>query len=308
MVEYPGAAWAGVSPNRSARAGTVKLFIVHHWAGTGDAIAQRNVFMGANSRDVSPNYQVNADGSVFEIVPPDRFRAWTTGTIDHQAVTCETQNISGAPNWGISAASHEAIAQLVAWAAARYGFPIQRGAVVSGNVVTRPGVVGHRETPAGRETSTACPGPSMDLDYIVARAAQIAAGIPLNPIDHARLRRQKEETMYVRGASNPEIYATSTDANGNLRVRLAKKAEAAYAGAGGLVIFGDDATLTMLGIEGQYMKPYSPTVDAKIDFTPAQLAEIASHIEPGMTADEVKAAVAEGMQAVVGAIGFSPKS
>lgn len=308
MAEYPGAAWAGVSPNRSARAGRVQLFIVHHWAGTGDAIAQRNVFMAANSREVSPNYQVNADGSVFEIVPPDRFRAWTTGAIDHQAVTCETQNTSGAPNWGISAASQEAIAQLVAWAAARYGFPIQRGQVNDGNVIARAGVVGHRETPAGRGTGTACPGPSMDLDWIVARAQQIAAGIPATPpIDHARLRRQKEETMYVRGASNPDIYATSTDANGNLRVRLAKKAEAAYAAAGGLVIFGDDATLTMLGIEGQYTKPYSPSVDAKIDFTPDQLAEIASYIEPGMTPDQVKAAVADGMAAVVGSIGFAPK-
>lgn len=114
--------------------------------------------------------------------------------------------------------------------------------------------------------------------------------------------------MYVRGASNTDIYSTTTDANGNFRVRLAGKAEAAFAGAGGLVIIGDDATLTMLGIEGQYRKPYSPTIDADIDFTPAQLAEIASHIQPGMTPEEVKAAVAEGMAAVVGSIGFAPKS
>lgn len=306
MAEYPGAAWAGVSPNRSPRQGTVKLFIVHHYAGTQDPASARNRFMAANDRSVSPNYQVNADGSVFEIVPPDRYRAWTTGAIDHQAVTCETQNASGAPSWAITSASHEAIAHLIAWAAARYGFPIQRGQVADGNVVTVPGVVGHRETPAGRQTSTACPGPSMDLNWLVARAQQIAAGI--SPIDLNLERRKKEETMYLRGTSNADIYATSTDANGNFRVRLAGKAEAAYAAAGGLVIFGDDATLTMVGIEGQYRKPYSPTVDADVDFTPEQLREIASHIEPGMTPDEVKAAVAEGMTAVVGSIGFAPKS
>ena len=176
MAEYPGAAWAGVSPNRSDRQGKVRLFIVHHYAGTQDPASARARFMSSNDRSVSPNYQVNADGSVYEIVPPDRFRAWTTGTIDHQAVTCETQNTSGAPTWGISRESHEAIAHLVAWAAQRYGFPIQRGRVEDENVVAVPGVVGHRETPAGRATATACPGPSMDIDWIVNRARQIAGG------------------------------------------------------------------------------------------------------------------------------------
>lgn len=178
MAEYPGAAWAGVSPNRSDRQGKVRLFIVHHYAGTQDPASARARFMSSNDRSVSPNYQVNADGSVYEIVPPDRFRAWTTGTIDHQAVTCETQNTSGAPSWGISRESHEAIARLVAWASQRYGFPIQRGRVNDGNVVAIPGVVGHRETPAGRQTSTSCPGPSMDLEWIVDRARQIAGGSP----------------------------------------------------------------------------------------------------------------------------------
>ncbi|MFM9577800.1 peptidoglycan recognition protein family protein, partial [Streptomyces turgidiscabies] len=102
MAEYPGAARAGVSPNRSDRQGKVRLFIVHHYAGTQDPESAWKRSMSSNDRSVSPNYQVNADGSVFEIVPPDRFRAWTTGTIDHQAVTCETQNTSGAPTWGIS--------------------------------------------------------------------------------------------------------------------------------------------------------------------------------------------------------------
>lgn len=176
MGLYPGAARSGLSPNRTKRTGKVQLFIVHHYAGTTAPDAAWRRFMAANDRKVSPNYQVNADGSVFEVVPPDDYRAWTTGSIDHQAVTCETQNTSGAPNWGISRESHEAIAHLIAWASARYGFPIQRGEVAAGNRVTRPGVVGHRETPAGRQTSTACPGPSMDLDWLVERARQIANG------------------------------------------------------------------------------------------------------------------------------------
>lgn len=178
MAEYPGASRAAVSPNRSPRQGRVQLFIVHHYAGMQDPESAWRRFNAANDRSVSPNYQVNADGSVFEVVPPDRFRAWTTGTIDHQAVTCETQNTSGAPAWGISPKSLEAIAHLIAWASKRYGFPIQRGAVADGNRVTRAGVVGHRETPAGKATGTACPGPSMDLDWLVNRAQQIASGSP----------------------------------------------------------------------------------------------------------------------------------
>lgn len=190
MAEYPGAAWAGVSPNRSDRQGKVRLFIVHHYAGTQDPASARARFMSSNDRSVSPNYQVNADGSVYEIVPPDRYRAWTTGAIDHQAVTCETQNTTGAPTWGISRESHEAIAHLVAWAAQRYGFPIQRGRVDAGDVVAVPGVVGHRETPAGRQTGTACPGPSMDLDWIVNRAQQIAGGSP------AGTRKEDDDMPY----------------------------------------------------------------------------------------------------------------
>ncbi len=177
MSEYPGVAWAGVSANKSPRQGKVRLFIVHHMASTQSAASARSRFMGSNDRSVSPNYQVNADGSVYEIVPPDHYRAWTTGAVDHQAVTCETQNTSGAPSWGISHASMEAIAHLVAWASKRYGFPIQRGRVTgttNANVVEVPGVVGHNETPAGRRTSTACPGPSMDINWIIARAQQIA--------------------------------------------------------------------------------------------------------------------------------------
>jgi len=201
MGEYPGAQWAGVSPNKAPREGKVQLFIVHHWAGgyggnrEAAARAQRDVFMRPNARRVSPNFQVNADGSVFEIVPPDRYRAWTSGLIDHKAVTCETQNISGEPHWGVSAESHEAIARLVAWAAQRYGFPIQRGQVGKGNRIVKPGVIGHREAPTA---ATACPGPSMDLDAIVARARALAGSTPTAaPATAGPPKAEEEDDMYT---------------------------------------------------------------------------------------------------------------
>lgn len=161
---YPGASWADVSPNKSVRTEDVDYFVIHHAADTSTLTAQRRRFMTANDRNVSPNWLIGADGSVSEIVPPDDYRAWTTGAFDHQAVTVETQNTSGDPAWGISEASHEAIARLVAWAAERYDFPIDRAHVI-----------GHREVPG---QATACPGPSMNLDRIVELAQQYATGEP----------------------------------------------------------------------------------------------------------------------------------
>lgn len=206
MSLYPGAARGGLSPNRSPRQGKVKLFIVHHYAGTQDPESAWKRFNSANDRSVSPNYQVNADGSVFEVVPPDDYRAWTTGVIDHQAVTCETQNTSGAPAWGISRESHEAIAHLIAWAAQRYGFPIQRGRVADGNRIEIPGVVGHRETPAGRQTSTSCPGPSMDLEWLVRRAQEIASGKPAGG-NEVVLEKESDEMKIIGDGKGSQKFA-----------------------------------------------------------------------------------------------------
>lgn len=128
--------------------------------------------------------------------------------------------------------------------------------------------------------------------------------------DPALLRRQREEIMYVRGATNDDVYAVSTDPNGPGglpvgRMRHCNTNEAAF--ARNVLITGDDATLTGLGIELGYTKPYTPTVDTDIEFTPEQLKEIASYIKEGMTPEQVKAAVKEGMESVVGSIGFKAK-
>lgn len=157
---YPRAARRGDSPNSSPRTEAVQCFIIHHYAGTTPPDEAWTRFMTSNDRDVCPTWQVNADGSVFECMNPDTRRPWTSGAIDNRAVTVETQNTTGAPHWGISPASHEAIAALVAFAAERYGFPLDRDHVF-----------GHNE--AASAYPTACPGPSMNLDWIVTRAIQI---------------------------------------------------------------------------------------------------------------------------------------
>jgi len=150
---FPQSDWWAHSPNSSPRDEKVQYFVVHHAASTASVESLRTRFMTPNDRNVSPNWLIGKDGSISEIVPPDNYRAWTTGAFDHKAVTVETQNTSGEPNWGITEESHHAIAKLVAWAARRYNFPIDRAHVI-----------GHREVPG---QSTACPGPSMDLNRIV---------------------------------------------------------------------------------------------------------------------------------------------
>lgn len=159
---YPGATWWNHSPNSSPRRATDKIeyFVVHHAATTASVSSLQSRFMSTNDRNVSPNWLIGADGSVSEIVPPDKFRAWTSGAFDYKAVTVETQNTSGEPNWGISEESHVAIAKAVAWASKRYGFPIDRNHVI-----------GHKEVPGA---ATACPGPSMNLEKIVQYAIEFA--------------------------------------------------------------------------------------------------------------------------------------
>lgn len=159
MSTYPAAARRGDSPNSSPRTARIELFIIHHYAGFTPPDQAWNRFMTANDRDVCPTWQVNADGSVFECMDPDRRRPWTSGAVDNRAVTVETQNITGAPDWLCSDASHEAIAALVAFAHARWGIPLDRSHVI-----------GHREAPGAY--ATACPG-GINLDWIVTRAIQI---------------------------------------------------------------------------------------------------------------------------------------
>lgn len=127
------------------------------------------------------------------------------------------------------------------------------------------------------------------------------------PIDYGLLRRQKEDNMFVRGASNPfVIYATYTDAKGRPRMRLCGPNEAACAVAGNLAITADDTTLTNLGIEGRYGLPddsvkeavwYDTLVQRKNDegvvYTVETLQELADAksntiallAEPGATVD-----------------------
>lgn len=173
--KVPGTFLGRWSPNCEKRTGHQDYFVIHHAADTRDVSVQVDRFMTANDREVSPTWFVGASGSSTKIVHPDD-RQWTTGKIiDQQAVTVETQNTTGAPNWGISEASIETIAQLVAWWSKTYNGKLDRDHVL-----------GHDEARVKLDPSigaTACPGPSMDLDRIVKRAQEINAPVIPQPGD-----------------------------------------------------------------------------------------------------------------------------
>ena len=132
---------------------TVQRVIVHNWAGLTGGI-ERLVY---SDDEASANYIGLSDGSMIGSVPEER-RAWTSGSydVDAQSITVEIQNTTTAPNWQVSEESINALVELIADIARRYGW----------GYVDRSRVRGHREFAA-----TECPGPFLygHLDGIITR-------------------------------------------------------------------------------------------------------------------------------------------
>lgn len=140
------------------RQGGIDTLQIHHT--TTLSYAGARALMSPGGRVVSANGVMTPDGKLGLVVPLNR-RAYTSATrYDHRSLTVECCNTSLAPDWGISAATHERLARLAYEMHVEYGMPLDRAHVI-----------GHGEVPG--TYATACPGPSMDLNWIVARANQI---------------------------------------------------------------------------------------------------------------------------------------
>lgn len=149
------------SSEYSSRLGVqVRYLQIHH--ATMLSLSGLISMMQPGGRDVSANGALGSDGHLVEVVPATS-RAFTSGvaSFDRQCITVETCNTSLGPTWGISSASRERLARL-AVAMFRAGW-------LGG--LTRQFILGHNEVPG--TYATACPGPDMNLDWIVARANQI---------------------------------------------------------------------------------------------------------------------------------------
>lgn len=175
---YPKAVrgWNVPLSSDRAKGSAIEWFIIHHQGSTSD---DESYFKTDNSRGSCPTWQVKTDGSVVEFIAPDK-RPSSSGEANSKSVAVETQNSSGAPNWGITEKSHESIAQLVAWVSQQTeinGVPVRlkldRTHVFGDNEITAKTGLPMR--------ATACPGPSMNMDWIVNRAKEIVAAATPKP-------------------------------------------------------------------------------------------------------------------------------
>ena len=144
---------------------TVQRVIVHNWAGLTGGI-ERLVY---SDDEASANYIGLSDGSMIGSVPEER-RAWTSGSydVDASSITVEIQNTTMAPNWQVSEESINALIELIADIARRYGW----------GSVDRSRVRGHREFAA-----TECPGPFLygRLEEIATRANALLRADHISP-------------------------------------------------------------------------------------------------------------------------------
>ena len=101
-----------ISPNSNPRKNNIKKITIHHMAGNLSVETCGNVF-ASTSRQASSNYGVGSDGRIGMYVE-EKNRAWTSSSPnnDHQAVTIEVANDSGAPNWHVSDTALEATINL----------------------------------------------------------------------------------------------------------------------------------------------------------------------------------------------------
>lgn len=123
----------------------------HHMAAVmaADDCARSHLY---SSRESSANYYIGNDGTICAGVAENR-RAWTSSSRenDHQAITIEVSNNSGAPSWTVSEAAYGALVALCADICQRYGIKPHFTGDTSGTITI------HKMF-----QNTDCPGPYLE--------------------------------------------------------------------------------------------------------------------------------------------------
>ena len=112
-----------ISPNCSKRKSAITKFTPHHTAVVAPAENIAKTFANPE-RQASANYIIDNDGTIVCNVH-EEYRAWTSGNADndHQAITVEVCNESGAPDWKVSDKALEALINLGVDICERYDLP-----------------------------------------------------------------------------------------------------------------------------------------------------------------------------------------
>lgn len=145
----------------------IDRFIIHHTATTVD---QLDWFSYENARSVCPTWYLRTSGDMIELIRPGLKPAATGADWNYRSVAVETQNNTAGPEWRVTDAQLESLAEAIAWLASYDGKTLD-GTPVRFKI-DREHVIGHREAVA-----TECPGPYLwgKLDAIVSRAREIYA-------------------------------------------------------------------------------------------------------------------------------------
>lgn len=152
--------------DRHAVTPVIDRFIIHHTGTTND---QLDFFSRCNKRSSAPTFYLRHDGSVIELIRPGAKPSSSGADWNWRSLAVETLDRTGAPDYAVTGAQLEELAQMVAWLATFDGRSLD-GVPVSFRI-DREHVISHQETWSGTE----CPGPYLQarLDDIVSRARQI---------------------------------------------------------------------------------------------------------------------------------------
>ncbi|WP_217182645.1 peptidoglycan recognition family protein [Streptomyces sp. AC495_CC817] len=147
----------------------IDRFVIHH---TGTTSEQLDFLSRCNRRSSAPTFYLRHDGSVIELIRPGAKPSSTGADWNWRSLAVETLNATGAPDYAVTDAQLEGLAQMIAWLATFDGTTLD-GVPVSFRI-DREHVISHRETWSGTE----CPGPYLQsrLDDIVARARVLFDG------------------------------------------------------------------------------------------------------------------------------------
>lgn len=159
-----------ISPNKSARSGSVKLIVLHSTESTQIEASDADL-AGVASWFANPSAQVSAhvitdsDGHSARCVE-DNDKAWHCGVFNSAALGIEQIGRASQTSW--AQAEADETARWIALWCRRYGIPCQRGAV-SGYTVTKPGIVTHADLGAAGGGHSD-PGAGYSVDAVIDQA------------------------------------------------------------------------------------------------------------------------------------------
>lgn len=191
LVEY-----TRISPNRnSPRKGVVKKITIHHMAGN-MSLESFGAMVSRISRGMSSNYAIDSKGRV-GLFCPEEDRSWCSSSPenDHQAITIEVANDSGAPAWTVSAEAYDALIDLCFDICERYKiYPLTYDGTPNGSLTI------HKMF-----AKTECPGP-----YLMSKLFDICRKVNdrLEKIIHGQ--PSTIEAGAAIDLSNTPLYVAST--------------------------------------------------------------------------------------------------